>query len=421
MGIIKVKKMKILFGDRFNVGNLAGETVHIYEIISQFSRMGHETVLLSGNIISNQMKISTKPAIPHREKAKIRIPQWLMSLPFRSELSLLGLFGDEAVVFISILIIILKTRGKLDIIYRRHGALNTEYVLAKLCKIPLIKEVNGIVADEVKSTAADRFYIWVIEHAERFTLPKADKLIVVTAKLKKVLQEDFGVSADKITVISNGANTDLFKPMDTTKARAEVGLDNTKNYICFVGKFFPWQGIEYLIQSLPIILEYCPNTMCLVVGDGLVKEKIVDLAMQLEISKSVIFTGMIPYYKVPFFINSSDVCLGSFAKDARNQRIGASSLKIYEYMACARPVIATKMGGLEMLEDNSAGILVEPANPQAIAAAAIRLLQNRELRKQMGENGRRYVLENQSWASVAKKVSDICQSVIYGKSKRYNY
>lgn len=293
--------------------------------------------------------------------------------------------------------------------------LNTEYLLAKLFKIPSVREVNGIMTDETKVTKrGDRISLWVIDRIERFSMPRADRIIVVTSKLKEVLQGDYGVPEDKIVVILNGANTDLFKPMDIVKAREELGLNRSDNYICFVGNLERWQGVEYLVKSIPLILEQCPDTLFLIVGDGPTKRELVELAEQVGVSNRMIFTGMVPYQKISLYINASDVCV----LPKKPMRTGYSPLKLCEYMACMKPVVATRTNGFEILEEFNAGVLVNPENPSEFAQAIIKLLQDPELRVQMGENGRNYVVENQSWESVAKRVEEVCKAVIMGCQRK---
>ena len=73
-----------------------------------------------------------------------------------------------------------------------------------------------------------------------------------------------------------------------------------------------------------------------------------------------------------------------------------------------------------LLEESNAGIVVPPENPQELADAIIKLLQNKELREKMGKNGRKYVVENHSWESVAKRVAEVCEQVIYPHPNKLN-
>jgi len=396
--------VNILFCDLLNQGNW---TVHVHEVLSGLSKLGHNVVLIQGQISQNRMETLANRRLSLSTKLKRRILRLHIIKQFRGEISILLLAFKEIYVFLLVFVAIVKHKRRFDVIYRRHGLYNSERLLARLFKILCVKEVNGIWVDEERIMRhADRISLRITDRLERFSMPKADKIIVVTPRLKEVLQKDYGVPEDKIAVIRNGANIDLFKPMDVKKARAELGLSRTDNYVCFVGSLFRWHGVEYLIKSIPLILKQCPQTRFLIVGDGEMKQELIELARHTGIQDKVIFTAMVPYKKVPLYINASDVCVAPSVRE-RNQRSGVSPLKLCEYMACGKPVVTSRLSGLEMIAENHAGILVEPENPLELATAIITLLKDRELGMQMGQNGRRYVVENRSWKIIAQRVAEV--------------
>ena len=162
------------------------------------------------------------------------------------------------------------------------------------------------------------------------------------------------------------------------------------------------------MKSAPLVLAECPDTQFVIVGDGVMRDELVALVKQTGISDKVIFIGSIPYKRVPLYINASDVCVAPF-RGERNERTGLSPLKLCEYLACERPVVTSAISGLGFIESQLAGILVTPDDFQELANAIIKLLRAPDLRKKMGENGRRYVVEERSWESVARKVAVVCQ------------
>jgi glycosyltransferase involved in cell wall biosynthesis len=177
-----------------------------------------------------------------------------------------------------------------------------------------------------------------------------------------------------------------------------------------------WQGVDALIHAAPYILDKQPNTTFLIIGDGTVKDELIELCTNNAVSDKFIFTGRVPYEQVPLYINASDLCI----IPKRPMKSGFSPLKLCEYMACEKPVIATRTSGFELIEEYNTGLMVNPENPQEFASAAIELLHNPELRKKMGQNGRGYVLENRSWASVAKKIVEVCEQTIESHSNKWN-
>lgn len=404
--------MKILYCDPSAIQIGGADSVHNYELVTNLSRLGHVVVSLKAK----------RPGARLGSDADIRSSLWehtkhnLRSLPlykvFLKGVRILQYSWREGFVFLLAFVVIVRHQGKLDVIYRRHSVFNSEFLLSKLFNIPLVKEVNGIMADEARmQNVGGNLFSRVIDIIERFNMPKADRIIVVTSKLKDVLHHDYGVPEEKIVVILNGANTDLFKPMEPLEARNKLSLNQSDNYVCFVGNLAQWQGVEYLIQSAPLVLSRCPNTNFLVVGDGVMKEELVALAKRTGVSDRLIFTGFVPYELVPDYINSGDICVAPF-RVKRNERIGVSPLKLCEYLACAKPVVASRISGLEFIENNGAGMLVVPEVVRELADAIIRLLEAPDLRKKMGENGRRYVVEERSWESVARKVAVVCQQLV---------
>ncbi len=403
--------MDILFY-MLSSGEIGTARAHIFEVLNNLLSTGHSIRYVNGKTYS---------PIPVRELG-LRMgdnPQWslwgqikrfMAATRLRGEALVLWKFLKEIRLFFSALATVLRHRP--DVIYRRHTLFNSDYLIARLFNIPSVKEVNGIGIDEIKVTKrADNITLRVINWIERFTMPKADKIIVVTSRMKEVLQKDYRVPVDKIVVIPNGANIELFKPMDTSQARKELDLNQDVYYICFVGSLARWQGVDGIIKSLPLILDRCPDTQLLIVGDGRMKEELFELAKKTGVSNKIIFTGMVHYEKVPWYINASDICVAPFVKE-RNQRIGLSPLKLCEYLACGKPVVASRISGLEILEKYNCGYLINPESPKELAQAIIKLLRDPILRQSMGENGRKYVLENRSWESVAKKLSATFENIV---------
>jgi glycosyltransferase involved in cell wall biosynthesis len=309
----------------------------------------------------------------------------------------------------------------IDMIYTR-----LEYVgafVSKVLKIPVIIEVNGISWEEnllrtdfisrMLNTLKNIFSFDILKIRDKMILNSATKVVVVTERMKELLLEENILKRARINdiiVINNGVNTEIFKPLDMDKNefRKELNLSLSGYYINFTGNLFRYQGIEYLIKSAPLILEKCPNAKFLIVGDGQMKKELMELTEQTGASDKIIFTGAVPYEEVPKYINASDVCV----VPKKPLKSGYSPLKLYEYMACGKPVVASNLPGFEILEQNEAGILVEPENSEELAEAIIKLLKDEKVREEMGRNGREYVVKNHSWENVARKVAEVCEEAI---------
>jgi glycosyltransferase involved in cell wall biosynthesis len=405
--------MNILYCEYLRIGSISAQSVHVYQVVKNLVTLGHNVVLLKAYRprTETEFRVNIQSS---RKQIRDSIFGARMIRPIRGLLYFLwSLIIDIRNFFLAFKAIV-KQKERFDVIYRRSHLFNSEYFLAKLFRIPLVKEVNGIGIGEVKSNEwAGKFTLRIIDSIERFSKPRADKIVAVTPQLKKVLCQDYGVPDDKIVVIPNGTDTELFKPMDIREAREKLKLNQNYSYVCFVGAFQAWAGIENIIHSAPLVLQECPDTRFLLVGDGLMKQKIINLAEQNGISDKIIFTGMVSHQVVPLYISASDVCVCPIAENARNSQVGGGSpLKLPEYMACARPVVIGSVVDLskDVLKTGS-GLAVDMRNKDELARMLISLLKDGELRKKMGENGRKAALEKYSWRKVAEQIVEVCQSV----------
>lgn len=305
-------------------------------------------------------------------------------------------------------------RNKCDLIYERDHAFGTGCNLTLFFNIPVIMEVNGISNETGRFPKPIAKIINSVLH-NRYSI--ATHIITVTPKLKEFLQLNYNLPLDKVSVVENGANIDLFKPMGKENALKELNLDSAFKYVCFVGHLAPWQGIEYLIKSSPFVLSKCPNTKFIIVGDGPKLDELKKLVNTLNISSNYIFTGYVNYEKVPVYINASNICVAPFVIE-RNDKIGLSALKIYEYLACSKPVVASKIRGIEeLLSTSNGGISVAPEDADDLGKTIVRLLQDDTMCEKMGTNGYKFIRNNHSWKIAAANVEHISRKVISNSNK----
>lgn len=361
-----------------------GDTTHIKELVSNLSKLAEiDVIKANGSETSERVPLMA---------AMLRVMQG----------------------FVRAALLLRKRRP--DLIYTRDSQALFTFVLARLFRLPYIVEINALFISswkvETRPLGIRRWASYIKGSLNEKTFKYADHLIAVQPKIKKILELEYNIKPEKISAIGCGANTELFRPMNTQEARRALQLNEKHNYICFVGALYKWQGIEYLIKASPNILEQCSSSVFLIVGDGYNRETLANLADGLGVSDRFIFTGVIPYASVPLYINASDLCVAPFIEE-RNGRTGLSPNKVYEYLACGKPVVASDIDGVrELLEGANAGICVPAEDPDELANAVVNLLRSTETRERMGESGRSYAVENGSWESVAGRVFKVCQRVV---------
>jgi glycosyltransferase involved in cell wall biosynthesis len=278
----------------------------------------------------------------------------------------------------------------------------------------IITEVNGLTIDEVESEPLGKIRKKLVLAFEKFNYRTSSHLICVAPQIRARILEHYRLPPDKVSVILNGVNSEWMPVMDSREAKKEIGLDPDAPVVGFVGHFFPWDGIEYLVDAAPQIIKEIKDVRFLIIGHGLWGEHLPRLALKQGLSEYFVFTGKVPWERLYYYVNAFDVATAPYSK-AINFQSGRSSLKILEYFACKKPVVASQTEVIPEVVDlgqRGLGITVEPEDPNALARAILHLLKDEGLREKMGRGGRDYVEKERSWKIVAQKTQGIMHSFV---------
>ena len=392
--------LNILFlAPNINIKARTGDAVHIRELAINLAELGNNITLVAGY----------SPDLPSELKLLLKHPN--VNVIFNKNIFKMRFLGLKD---ISTLWTCLKSAYKNppDIIYERCFSCKFGTILSKILKKSLIIEVNGLVEEEAELQRMITNYKFTNHFRKRFRryfFNHTIKIVTVSQGIKEELVKKYHIHPEKIVVIHNGANIDIFKPMNQKKVKHKLGLSNKIKYVCFVGNLASWQGVEYLIQAVPFILNKVCNVLFLIIGDGIMRQEWEQMVKALELSEYFLFIGNVSYEVVPDYINASDVCIS-----IKKPVIPGSPLKVYEYMSCEKPVIATKDSayGFEILETFNAGILVKHDDRREVADAIIYILNNPDESKKMGIRGRCAVIEKFSWRNTALRVQEVCEIAI---------
>ena len=236
---------------------------------------------------------------------------------------------------------------------------------------------------------------------DRLVLRKFDKVIVVSDVVADILRRS-GVASAKVARIPNGVDLDRFRSALPT-LRLELGLADSP-VVGFVGRLVSEKGGAMLIRAAEQVLTVWPKAMFVFVGEGPAYEEWKALATELGINKHVIFAGARD--------NMPEV-YASFDMLVLPSQIEALPMCLLEAMAAGRPVIATRVGAIPRLVlDNRTGLLLEPEDVSALKTAILRLLNDRNLAGQLGENGRAHVAEHFSAQLMAKTYIGMYRNIL---------
>jgi colanic acid biosynthesis glycosyl transferase WcaI len=237
----------------------------------------------------------------------------------------------------------------------------------------------------------------------------ADRVVVVTPAFQDYLAEHRRLPREKLSVIENGVEIDLFSPQNANPVRKELEADG-KFIVSYIGTTGMAHGLETLVEAAAQLQSVAREVLFLVVGEGADKQRVIDL-VRLRRLTNVHFLGQQARHKIPAYICASDACLVLLKKSDVFKTVVPT--KMLEFMSCACPVILGVDGqAREIVEKAQAGIFIEPGNAADLARAVITLLSNSPLRESLGRNGRRYVVQNYSRQQTAHAYVELLKNVV---------
>jgi len=180
----------------------------------------------------------------------------------------------------------------------------------------------------------------------------------------KYFQHAFGVDHQKIVWIDNAVDTARFFSSSPTEARRKLGLANFDPIVGYVGTRPSERGARQLIETAPQLLSKYPNLGLVIVGDGPGLSDLKKRAAELQIESHCLFTGYSPFDQVPTYCNALDV---GVSINLRPDRYAAAELKVRQYLACGKPVVASP-GSNDFLTTENLGSIAQAMDLEAIAA-----------------------------------------------------
>jgi glycosyltransferase involved in cell wall biosynthesis len=296
--------------------------------------------------------------------------------------------------------------------YRPHVVYNRglfhSFLAQAICRLlgtPFVVEINGI-GDEELAMRRRPVQAALVRLFDRWNLRWASAFVCVTRKLGQELVRR-GTRPERITVIHNGAATDLFVPGDPVAARIRLGLPADVALVGFVGTLTAWQGIDLLINAAAVTTEPSNLWQVVIVGTG---ESHDDLARQItekNLQNRVRLLPGVPHDQAALFLQAIDM-VAIPIYDQRKLRYGFSSLKFWEALSAGLPALVPDQCDLGdvLAERNWPGEYrtADAADLAAqIAATAARLPELRGRRAEIHD----WTVRQHSWAAVARQTEEL--------------
>jgi len=332
------------------------------------------------------------PFITEMEEMGIQVQKICVNRNFR-------VYGMVALRGLRPLISFMKER-KVYIVQNFHFAADIYgTIAAKLAGVPV-----------VISSRRDMGYWFSKRHlmAYRFIDRFFDKIITVSNTLQRTIQNQEHVSASRIVTVYNGVDLERFSRIyDPNSIKRSLGIPPSCSVVGVVGNLRSIKGHKYLLEAMSRILDKIPDARLLIVGKEVKETNLKELAEELKISSNVTFTG----YRtdIPELISVMDIAvLPSLSEGFSNA--------LLEYMTMSKPIVATNVGGnAEAVVDLHTGLIVPPADSEALADGIMTLLHNRKMAEDMGHAGRKRLEEMFSLDRMVQKMEDLYDSLVTGR------
>lgn len=339
--------------------------------------------------------------------ASLRQSGWLVELfaTSRGGASARTAFLDRLLDYGRVQFALARRLGEFDAVFVRSHVMALPIALwARRRRIPVVHEINGKPADIGVTYPALKpltpLFAWLYRAQYRL----AAHLIAVTEGLAQWARAFAG--HERVSVVSNGANTELFTP-------AGPRADIAGRYVIFVGGLVAWHGVGAMLAALREP-AWPADVRLVIVGDGIERDRV-------EAAKAdprLLWLGRQPYEAVPALLRGALAALCVIEDQDGRSASGVAPLKLFEAMACGVPVIASELPfQAQIVRQAGAGLVVPPASPSAIAAAVGTLGEAPDKAAALGRNGAAYVAREASWRQRGRELDRILTSEATGRSR----
>lgn len=335
----------------------------------------------------------------------------LSSIPVAREFDLMGRTAQRLHEIVQ--------RVKPDILHAHSPSLNAIPALrvGRRNGIPVVYEVRAFWEDGAVDHGTSRE--WGLRYRltrglETYALKRADAVTTICEGLRSDIV-DRGIAPGKVTIIPNAVNVDDFAPGagpdDVLKRK--LGLEGAR-VIGYIGSFYAYEGLDLLIEALPIMLRSDPDIRLLLAGGGPQAELLKARSSALGIADKVVFAGRVPHADVQRYYDLIDL-LAYPRKSIRLTEL-VTPLKPLEAMAMGKILIASDIGGhRELIDDGSTGVLFRPDDAPDLAKKATALLNEPGRWPAMRAAGRAFVTQERNWTASVARYRPIYETLVAGR------
>jgi colanic acid biosynthesis glycosyl transferase WcaI len=405
--------MKILYVSQYFPPEMGAPSARAAELSRHWAAAGHDVTVLTGfpnhptGVVPPEYQDKFRRLIAHEQTDGVNVVRtWLLPFPNRKAyermLNYSSFCASAATtgLFLSRPDVVIASSPQLLVAV-------SGWWLAQWKRVPFVFEVRDLWPESLAAVGMSDGNSLLHRSLARiagFLYSHADRIVVVAPAFEDYLVEHWRVPREKISVIENGVETELFAPepfsAEAAALRKELDAEG-KFVVSYIGTMGMAHGLETIIAAAVQLQTTNPEIVFLMLGEGAEKEHIVALAQQRGLN-NLRFVDQQPRERIPAYISASDVCLVPLKKTDLFKTVIPT--KMLEFMSCARPVILGVDGPARaILEEARGGLVIEPENSDALVSAIRYLTANREAGLELGQNGRGYIVRKFSRSNTAEK------------------
>ena len=414
--------MKILYVSQYFSPEMGAPAARAAELSRHWAAAGHDVSVLTGfpnhptGVVPPEYRSKFRRLVAHEEIDGVNVVRtWLLPFPNRKAHERMLNYSSFCVSAASTGLFLTRP----DVVIATSPQLLvglSGWWLARWKRVPFVFEVRDLWPESLAAVGmgeGNSLLHRSLAKIAGFLYRHADRIVVVTPAFEDYLVKHWRVPREKISVVENGVETQLFTPEPSSgKAAAlrnELASDG-KFVVSYVGTMGMAHGLETILAAASQLRDTNPEIVFLMLGEGAEKERIAALARERGL-KNVRFVGQQPREKIPAYICASDVCLVLLKKTDLFKTVIPT--KMLEFMSCACPVILGLDGQARaILEEARGGLVIEPENSDALVDAIRYLATNREAARALGKNGREYVVRRLSRQQTAERYVRVLEHLL---------
>jgi len=391
---------------------LTGPANHVWQIFKELQNLGHQMRLVvryDGKIWKSDDLDRFEPVMVRRfDTGPIRLFERVVrGIQSRLHLPYINLF--ESLRFAA------ACRQELDgfdLLYERMGWMGYGGgIAAHRLKIPLVLEVNnGDFVTELKRLKVEPrgFQRWLAIKLMKRAAHQADHFVATGDGHRNRFIAWWRVDSAKVSAVENGSEIVGLLPRDKLRSFCSNGSTSEPVRVVFVGAFEPWHGILILISAMAKVISFVPSIHLVLIGSGTVHEQIEQMIHELNIEQHVTFTGQLNIREVADHLSKSDIGVSPYCG-----WMEFSGLKLFDYKSAGLPTIASGQDGQPAtLRHNKTAWIVPPCDEDALGNAIIKLAQDPDLRRRLGQAARIEAEQCHSWQHTATELEKIFTEIL---------